>query len=97
MYAKNSVVDDDAQCEEVEHVCKVLPDCRGPVLPGAFEVESVGLELVSSGSCAYLCGKGRASDFRSLVLLSRRVPLASIPLSRDRELHSIDRSLESLF
>ena len=43
MYAKNLVVDDHAQRQEIEHVCKVMPDIRIAVLAGAFCVEAIGL------------------------------------------------------
>lgn len=41
--AKYGVIDHDAQCEEVEHIGKVLPNSRCAILAGTFKVEAVCL------------------------------------------------------
>lgn len=41
--AEDVVVDDDAEGEEVEHVCEVVPHTRIPVLATTLRVESVAL------------------------------------------------------
>lgn len=41
--AEDVVVDDDAEGEEVEHVCEVVPHTRIPVFATALRVESVAL------------------------------------------------------
>lgn len=41
--AKDLVIDDHGECEEVEHVGKVVPDICVPVFPGALSIETVGL------------------------------------------------------
>ena len=43
MDAEDAVVDDDGECEEVEHVREVRPNMRGAVLADAFCVEAVCL------------------------------------------------------
>lgn len=43
MDAEYLVVYDDAEGEEVEHVCEVVPDIGVAVFPGTFCVEAVGL------------------------------------------------------
>ena len=41
------VVDDDAKCEEVEHVRKVMPHIGVAIFPRAFGVEAVRLRHAS--------------------------------------------------
>lgn len=43
MHAKDSVLDDDRECEIIKHVGKVGPYARRTVLAYAFGVESVRL------------------------------------------------------
>lgn len=43
MHAKDLVVDNYAQGQEIEHVGKVVPDIRVAVFPDTFGVEAVGL------------------------------------------------------
>ena len=43
MYTKNLVVDDNTQCQEIKHVCKVMPNVCVAVLASAFGVEAIGL------------------------------------------------------
>jgi len=41
--AKDLVVDNDRKCEEVKHVCKIVPHVGVPIFARALCVESVGL------------------------------------------------------
>jgi len=78
MDAKDSVVDDHAQCEKVEHVGEVLPNGWCAVLPRTFQVKPIRLDL-SAGSPGNV---NEASDFRSLTSASTAGSLKSIPLPR---------------
>lgn len=48
MDAEYSIVDDDGECEEVEHVCKVGPYMRRSVFSNAFCIEPICLRDVSA-------------------------------------------------
>lgn len=41
MYAEDIVIYDDGECEEVEHVCEVVPDVGIAVFAAALGVEAV--------------------------------------------------------
>lgn len=43
MDAENLVVDHHRQCQEVEHICKVMPNVGGAIFAATFGVEAVGL------------------------------------------------------
>ena len=43
MNAEYPIIDDHAQGQEIEHIGKVLPHDRRPVLPYTFRIESVCL------------------------------------------------------
>lgn len=52
VHADDAVVDDDAEGEEVEHVCEVGPDVRRVVFTQALRVKPVRLkESVSTKEC----------------------------------------------
>lgn len=43
MYTEDVVVYDDGKCEEVEHVCEVVPDVGVTIFAAALGVKTVGL------------------------------------------------------
>ena len=47
MNAEYPIIDDHAQGQEIEHIGKILPDDRRPVLPYTFRIESVSLSEIT--------------------------------------------------
>lgn len=43
MNAKDSIVDDYGKRQEIEHVCKVIPNIRTSILSRAFGIKSIRL------------------------------------------------------
>ena len=43
MYAKDLVVDNHAQSQEIEHIREVMPNIRIPILSRALRIESIRL------------------------------------------------------
>ena len=43
MYTKYIVIYNDAQCQEIEHISKMVPDVRIAVFPRTFRVKAVRL------------------------------------------------------
>lgn len=44
---KDLIVDDHAQCEEIEHVRKVMPNVGVAIFPCALGIEAIGLRDAS--------------------------------------------------
>ena len=59
MYAEYSIVDDNGECQEVEHVCEVGPYMGRSIFTNAFGIETVRLRGVSADRTfcwkPYLC------------------------------------------
>lgn len=47
MYAKDLVIDNDGECQEVEHVGKVVPNVSRAVFARTFRVKAVGLSYAA--------------------------------------------------
>jgi hypothetical protein len=37
------IIDDHTQCQEIEHICKVMPHIRIPIFPGTLSIEPIRL------------------------------------------------------
>lgn len=53
MHAKDGVIDDNTESEEIEHVGKILPDCSGSVLACALEVKPISLYWSTTSQVAF--------------------------------------------
>lgn len=43
VHAEDLVIDHHTKCEEIKHVCKVVPDVGVAIFPGAFCIKSIRL------------------------------------------------------
>jgi len=43
MNAEYLIIDDDTECQKIEHICEIMPDIGVAIFPRTFGVETVRL------------------------------------------------------